>query len=366
MSTSTGAGEEQIRKDRLHRLFVHIVARPESSYQAAERFLELFPESRDILSSALQTLWDTLSNDGGETQSPASARAVWREARWRLLAQAGMLRGINLGLITSWRPSAETTDELDSLYSGSVACLETLSSAMATSLMRNDVTLEGLQGTRAYVLKVNDRAKKTLTTALLIGYGTAFLISDALDWQPELTEPLLRAPDPTEPVSLAPLAPDDPSQVEVLDRLADGAGGEEVKQDLRSLLEEPTVKAAAEKAMLEISRFHPVAIPRNLPRYSAAFVQDMLAYLLRWWLAVGLRVQIQISTGSRRLPSERAAFQRFAVQRWLARYARRWARSATPQFLADSSQTDHAQEHVLALIRSAVATGYWLALQLEG
>ena len=356
--------EQSIRRDQLNRLFLHVVARPELSFQMAERFLDLFPEARTVLSSAIQTLWDTLANDSDDTQGLAQAVPIGREARWELMALAGLLRGVNLALITSWRPSAETTDELDRLYPGSMACVETLAKALGNSLVRSEASWQGLQGSREYVRKVNERAKQMLTTATLIGYGTGFLISDALEWQPSSSEPILRSEDLTSLASLPTPPPDDMSQTERLESLAGEADGERVKDSLRSLLERTEVQKVAERAMLETSRHHPVAIPRNLPRYSAGFVEDMLSYLLWWWLGVGLRVHLQVAAGGRRLPSEQTAFESYRIRSWLAQYARRWARSATNRFLADGSSTERAQEHALALIRTAVATGYWVAEQL--
>jgi hypothetical protein len=349
----------------LHRLFIHLAARPQLSYEAADRWLELNPETREVLSGALRTLWRTLNEDSNVLGNSEEPTPMTKDARRELLVQAGMLRGINLALITNWRPSADTVEELEALYGGSVALLATFSQMLAVTLARSDATYSSLAGTREYVLKINERAKQALSTAIMVGYGTGFLVSDALDLTPELTDGILANEDPAATVGIPALPVDSAEQVRLLELHADALTPTTVREELRILLEEPRTHAAAERAMLEVSRYHPVSVPRNAPHYSVQFVEDMLTFLLRWWLGVGLRVHVQILNGASSLPAEREALDIYQVGRWLTKYSRRWARSAANQFLADSAEPERSREHVFTLIQTALVSGRWLAMKID-
>jgi hypothetical protein len=350
---------------RLHRLFAHLAANPQLSYEAAERWLELNPETREVLSGALKTLWRALneeSNVFGDSDQPTP---MSKDARRELLVQAGMLRGTNLALITNWRPSADTVEELEALYGGSVALLGTFSQTMAAALARSDATYSNLAGTREYVLKVNERAKQALSAALMVGYGTGFLVSDALELAPDLASVLLATENPVGAATIDIVPADDADQVRLLELHAGTLTSAAVRDELRTLLEEPRTRAAAERAMLEVSRCHPVSLPRNAPHYSIQFVEDMLTFLLRWWLGVGLRVHVQMRNGAPSLPTEREALAIYGVARWLTKYSRRWSQSASTQFLADSGDPERSREHVFTLIQTALVSGHWLATQID-
>lgn len=81
-------------------------------------------EAREVVESAFDSLWHTVfaSNSGDDAGSLPLDPA---QKSW-LLLHAGLLRGFNLAVITTWRPSGDTLALLDEFYPGFVGYGEAL------------------------------------------------------------------------------------------------------------------------------------------------------------------------------------------------------------------------------------------------
>ncbi|MBI2942056.1 MAG: hypothetical protein HYY04_16620 [Chloroflexi bacterium] len=218
------------------------------------------PELARVLVSSVDHLWQAIVTCG---ESGASDLRPGADEKRALLAHAGLLRGINLAMIVSWRPSGDTPVELEVFYPGFLAFAE----ASVVSLVARAITGESgaSPDSRAYVHEVAARSRLLLATALRRGYGAGLAI-DAGTIEPAGVAPAVGQTA----IALASIVP----------------------TALRSLgqtaLADPETRSAVKTAVLADSRRRPLAIPANIARYSPPFLTLMLGSLLRRWMEVGL------------------------------------------------------------------------------
>ena len=351
------AGYASAVRSRLASTYAAALERPEIVERAAGAYAR-WPEAAEVLGGSLDSLWQMILAPDDSTPRLEHEQKAW------LLLHAGLLRGFNLAAITTWRPSADSLPELDGLYPGLVAFGEALHTRRHRTLVVR--TARHHADDRRFVESVTAEARSLLRLGLEQGYGLGFLVDAALDG------PMVPPDAPAAGVAalLLPLvettpADDDPGLLAI----AESWQGARSHPDRATLLSEtlalPRSRRALEEAIGRASRARPLAVPANLGRYSRAFVCTLLAYLLRWWVTVGLRLGLVESDGDVEAPPE-AVCHRYPIRHWLAERSIVWAREEVGEVLRLAVEPSSLRWQVVYLAQQYCAVGCRLARALDG
>jgi hypothetical protein len=90
----------------------------------------------------------------------------------------------------------------------------------------------------------------------------------------------------------------------------------------------------------------------------------MLAYLLRWWLGVGLRFGLRERLGTSELPSRTATRERYRLRCWLREQALAWAREEADGVQALAGDPVQLRWRLAYLSQTMAAVGWALARDL--
>ncbi len=340
-------------------VYAAALRRPELVERAAAAYLR-WPEATQVLDGSLDTLWRSIL---APDEPDAAALPLDPAQKSWLLLHAGLLRGFNLALITAWRPSGDTLGALDGLYPGLLAYGEGLLSRATAGL--GDLRVPP-GGDRDAVGQVTVRARRLLRLGLERGYGLGFLVDAALavgrdgEYQPpgDLAAALLREVGDEG-------KGDDPTLVAAADGLAaqlDRAGRQRVLGDLMG---QPATRVALETTVARQSRVRPLAVPASIARFSSPYICTMLAFLLRWWLGVGLRLALAVRLGLADLPARGIVWERYPVRLWLAEQAHRWAREEVAEVHALAGNATELRWRLAYLAQTMAAVGWALAAELD-
>lgn len=345
-------------RSRLAATYAAAIERPEIVERAAGAY-SCWPEAAEVLGGSLDSLWQMIlaPDDGGPR--------LEREQKAWLLLHAGILRGFNLAAITTWRPSADSLVELDQLYPGLVAFGEALHARRHSSLVARTAGYHA--DDRRVVESVTAEARSLLQVGLEQGYGLGFLVDAALEG-PNIPPD---APAAGVAALLLPLvetapADDDPGLLAV----AEGFRGARSHAGRAALLSEalaaPRSRRALETAIGRASRARPLAVPANLGRYSRAYVCTLLAYLLRWWVTVGLRLGLVEEDGSVEPARPEAVCHRYPIRNWLAEQSIVWAREEVGEVLRLAGESSSLRWQLVYLAQQYCVVGWRLARALDG
>ena len=317
------------------------------------------PEVAEVLLGSRDHLWRSIltPDDGGSTATPLDPT----NKSW-LLLHAGLLRGVNLALITAWRTSGDSLEDLQRLYPGFLE----FGAALHAVVGRDASRLAAVSGDdRQAVRRVAEESRALLDQGLRRGYSLGFLLDLALANDSDIDDGaagvdasvLLRR------MLAARVIPDDAETAATL--AANGAVfvREEAQVALEGVLRSPDARARFEAAIGEVSQVRPLAVPANIAKYSEAFVCSMLSYLIGWWFAVGLTAG---SAGG--APTTPAAvfsiWRRYSVRRWVEEQSLIWARQEAPETLVVAPDADALRWRLAGLTQCAAALG-WRAVEGE-
>jgi len=128
----------------------------------------------------------------------------------------------------------------------------------------------------------------------------------------------------------------------------------------------PLSRRALEAVIGRASRARPLAVPANLGRYSRAYVCTLLAYLLRWWVAVGLRLGLVEVDGAPEAASPEAIWLRYPIRHWLAEHTIVWAREEVGEVVRLAGDGSSLRWQLVYLAQQYCVVGSRLAHALEG
>jgi hypothetical protein len=307
------------------------------------------PEVQDVLRGSLDHLWRNIltPEDGASPPVPLdSQRKSW------LLLHAGLLRGVNLALITSWRASGDSLDDLERLYPGFLEYGVALNSVVGRDASRLTTTPgEDRQAVR----RVADESRALLGLGLRRGYSLGFLLDIALS-----AEAFGRDVEPGVAIrrALAARALADDSETAATLATNGAVFDRETSQAaLEAVLRSDEARTEFESVIGAVSRERPLAVPATLGRYSEGFVCSMLAYLIAWWFAVGLAAGS--AGGSPVTPASALGIWRhYSVRRWVDEQSLLWARKEAAETLAAAGDADALRWRLAGLTQCAAALGW--------
>lgn len=359
-------GEIGVR-ERLLALYADALTEPELALRVTRAYREYAP-ARQVLDGSLDSLWrSVLTADAESSLDPSEAPAISSglddsQKTWLLLI-AGLLRGFNLSIITSWRKSGDDLAALGTLYPGFFAYSETfflqarreLESPAVRAL---DLAGKPLDEKRAFE-RIAENARAIIRLGLERGYGLGFLIDSAL-WPKAKREPseLIGA-------ALGDAREDDLSQVMIAGWLFETLDPPS-RQEARYLLSGITDWQLLDRVLADESRERPLAVPESIGRFSVEYFETMLAYLYFWWLEVGLRMGLAERQGRISLDPRGVVWERLRVRNAVVMAARGWASE-------DSAQTFRLTANPMALryslagrAKDMAAIGWRLARDIFG
>jgi hypothetical protein len=351
------AGQTTVRSS-LAPVFAAVLQRPELVERAARAYSR-WPESAEVLGGSLDSLWRTILAPDSESPTLEREQKAW------LLLHAGLLRGFNLALITAWRPSGDTLPALEAAYPGLLGFGEALHSQSRDLWVPR--TSQHHVDDRRVVESVTAEARALLQRGLERGYGLGFLVDAALDGP--------RIPPDSPPAAVATLllplvetspSDDDPGLRAVAESWPGGLTRADRSAILAGVLADPLSRHTLEAAIGRETRARPLAVPANLDRYSPAYVCTHLAYLLRWWAAVGLRLGHAEAEEEATPPSVEATWHRYPIRHWLAAKSIAWAREETGEVIRLSGVAASLRWQLVYLAQQYCAVGWSLARALEG
>lgn len=344
--------------DRLASSYAAALERPELVERATGAYSR-WPEAAEVLGSSLDSLWRAILLP--EDDGPRLAR---EQKAW-LLLHAGLLRGFNLAMITAWRPSADSLADLDKLYPGLLAFGETLHARSRTVLVAR--TAQHHVDDRRVVESVTAESRALLQLGLERGYGLGFLVDAALD------APIIPPDAPAVAVAalLLPMIEttaedDDPGLRSIAERW-NGAESHARRAELLSeMLARTRSRHALEAAIGRASRARPLAVPGNVGRYSRAYVCTLLAYLLRWWVTIGLRLRPAEAEEPAEWQSVETIWLRYPIRHWLAERSIVWAREEAGEVIRLAGEPSSLRWQIVYLAQQYCTVGCRLARTLEG
>lgn len=353
---------------RLRAVYAAALAQPDL-LDRASRAYRRWPEAIEVLEGSLDHLWNSIltPEDAAEATAPlAPVQKSW------LLVHAGLLRGFNLALITTWRQSGDSLERLEALYPGFVEHGDALHS-IATQIGAADRLAPPRTDDRRAVGLITVSARQLLRLGLDRGYGLGFLVDAVLDARAAARESsgLSAASPATGPIgdkwTVAELATlldaidsttraDDPRQIAAISWTRDL--DHVSRREALLLLSGADDYQLLGETVARQSLARPLTVPAALARYSPAYVKTMVAYLMRRWLTVGLRLGAREMWGLDDLPSLELLWGRLRIAGWLNEQARAWAGEETPEVIALAADPAALRWRLADLTQAMVAIGW--------